>query len=501
MKGIVLWTTLLMTSSFYSSSQSDLGVFDNHSDIGLVKNKGFAHYDADQQVYTIGGSGFNMWFGQDQFHYLWTTIQGDFILRAEVKFLGNGVDPHRKIGWLVKNDLGPNTRHINATTHGDGLTSLQYRTAIAGETKQLVSRDSFPDVIQLERKGSTWIMSTARFGEDFIEVRLDSTAMDNEVYIGLYVCSHNEDIVETATFRNVRIVRPVDPEYRPYRDYIGSRLEVMDIGTGHRKVIHSSQHSIQAPNWTTDGQSLIYNTKGRLYNYDLGSGEISLINTGFANRNNNDHVLSFDGKLMGISHHNDADEGRSSLYYFELPGSDSPIKVTKDAVGHSYLHGWSPDKSKMVFTAQRNGQYDIYTVDVKSGKETQLTNLKSLDDGPEYSPDGKYIFFNSVRTGKMKLFRMDADGKNQIQISFDEYNDWFPHISPDMKWIVYISFPRDIDPSDHPFYKPCQLKLMPYDLSSPAKTIAYIYGGQGSINVPSWSPNSQHIAFITNTKM
>ena len=501
MKKFFIYSTLLMSTTFATYGQNKLGIFDNHTDVGPVKHKGFASYNEHAQTYTIGGAGFNMWGNNDQFHYLWTTLQGDFILRAEIAFKGGGVDPHRKTGWIVKNDLDSKTKHINATTHGDGLTSLQSRATNGGETEQVVSQDSFPDVIQLERRGSMWIMSTAKFGEEFTRVQIDSMAMDKEVYVGLYVCSHNENIMETVTFRNVRIVRPVDPNYTPYRDYIGSHLEVMDVATGHRQILYSSQHSIQAPNWTVDGENLIYNSKGRLYNYHLASNEITPINTGFATRNNNDHVLSFDGTLMGISNHNDADQGRSSLYYFEMPGSDNPIKVTKDNVGHSYLHGWTPDKTKMLFTAQRNGQYDIHMVDVKTGKETQLTNLKTLDDGPEFTPDGKYIFFNSVRTGRMKLFRMEADGKNQTQLTFDGYNDWFPHISPDMKWIVFISFPEDINPNDHPFYKHCLLRIMPYDLSEKPRVIGYLYGGQGTINVPSWSPDSKKIAFVTNTKM
>jgi Tol biopolymer transport system component len=152
----------------------------------------------------------------------------------------------------------------------------------------------------------------------------------------------------------------------------------------------------------------------------------------------------------------------------------------------------------MVFTGQRNGQFDIYSVDVATGEETQLTNEKTLDDGPEYSPDGKYIFFNSARSGKMQLWRMEADGKNPVQLTNDKYNDWFPHVSPDKKWIVFISFPEDIDPADHPFYKHCLIRLIPYEGGEP-RIIAYIYGGQGSINVPSWSPDSKKIAFVTNS--
>jgi Tol biopolymer transport system component len=480
--------------------QSKPGMFDNNTDIGNCKYSGFASYDEADQTYTIGGAGTNMWGGTDEFHYLWTTLQGDFILRAEIRFLGGGVDPHRKTGWIVKNDLDGNTPQVNAATHGDGLTALQYRKVTGGETEHLVSQDSFPDVVQLERIGQTYIMSTARFGEEFTSVTLENMPMDNEVYVGLYVCSHNENIMETVAFRNVRIVRPVDPDYRPYRDYIGSRLEVMEVETGHRKILYTSAHSIQAPNWTVDGKTLIYNTKGRLYNYHLATNTITPLNTDFATNNNNDHVLTFDGKLLGMSNHNPDDNRASTIYYMPSDGSAVPKVVTKPGVGHSYLHGWSPDNKKMVFTGNRKGRYDIYTVDVATGAETQMTDQATLDDGPEYSPDGKYIFFNSTRTGKMKLWRMDADGDHQQQLTFDEYNDWFPHISPDKKWILFISFPKDIDPGTHPFYKHCLLRIMPYEGGTPS-VLAYLYGGQGTINVPSWSPDSKKVAFVTNTKL
>ncbi len=483
---------------FLSSAQSKLGLFDRSLDVGNVKHPGFASYDPQSQRYLIGGAGNNMWFGQDQFHYLWTTIQGDFILRAEVEFKGSGVDPHRKTGWMVRNSLGENDAHVNAAIHGDGLTSLQFRNERGSLTAEEQLELSAPNVIQLERRGDVFIMSAATFGNPFTSVQT-SISLDKEVYIGLYVCSHNENILETVEFRNVRIIKPVQEDYRPYRDYIGSKLEILDIDSGDRKVIYQSAHSIQAPNWTPDGKQLIYNSKGLLYQYDLSSGNIEVLNTGFANSNNNDHVLTFDGKMIGISHHNADDEGNSSIYYLPVQGDSIPKKVTKDGVGASYLHSWSPDKQKMLFTGHRKGQYDIYSVDVESGKETQLTNEETLDDGSEYSPDGKHIFFNSARTGKMKLWQMDANGKNPKQLTFDGYNDWFPHVSPDMKWIIFISFPKDIDPATHPFYKHCLLRIMPYTGGEPS-VLGYIYGGQGSINVPSWSPDSKKVAFISNSQ-
>ena len=490
--------TLLLFATSWATAQNKIGLFDAHGDIGAVKNHGFASYNTKDQTYTIGGSGTNMWGDHDEFHFLWTTLQGDFILRAEVSFLGSGVNEHRKAGWIIKNDLAGNTPQVNAAVHGDGLTSLQYRKTTDGETDEVKSPDTMPQVIQLERRGGKFIMSTAQFGEELQVVELTDVSLDKEVYVGLYVCSHDPEIVETAIFRNVRIVKPVEEGWTAYKDYIGSHLEVMDVETGSRQILYSSAHSIQAPNWTTDGEDLIYNSKGRLYKYHLEDNSISLLNTGFATNNNNDHVLTFDGQEIGISHHAEENKGASTIYHLPVMGDSTPQRVTKLGLGASYFHGWSPDKKYMLFTGERKGQFDLYKVEVSSGKETQLTNYKTLDDGSEYSPDGKYIFFNSARSGRMQLYRMDADGKNQTQLTFDEYNDWFPHVSPDKKWIVFISFPEDIDPGDHPFYKHCLLRLMPYEGGEP-KVIGYIYGGQGTMNVPSWSPDSKKIAFVTNS--
>ncbi|MEJ2594418.1 MAG: SMP-30/gluconolactonase/LRE family protein [bacterium] len=495
---IVTFLFFCLLSSIPLTGQHTIGRFDANSDIGNCQYPGFVSYQPENHSYIIGGSGDNMWDDHDEFHFLWTTLQGDFILRAEVEFLGSGVHPHRKAGWIVRNNLDANSVHVNAALHGDGLTALQYRLTKDGKTAEVRSPDSSPSVLQLERKGNRFILSTAPFGEELTTIHVDAVPLDKEVYAGLYVCSHDPDKMETAVFRNVRIIRPAPSGFVPYRDYIGSRLEIMDIETGLREVLFTSAHSIQAPNWTPDGKSLIYNSKGHLFRFDLATHEIKPVNTGFAIQNNNDHVLSFDGSLLGISHHLEEENGNSTIYYLPSSGDSMPVRVTKPGRGASYLHGWSPDNKTMIFTGERNGQYDIYTVDVETGAETQLTDQPVLDDGSEYSPDGKYIFFNSARSGKMQIWRMDADGKNQEQLTFDEYNDWFPHVSPDRKWIVFLSFPKDINPGDHPFYQHCLLRIMPYQGGAP-KVIAYIYGGQGTINVPSWSPDSRKIAFITNS--
>ena len=488
----------MVLSGNMQAQNNPLGIFFDHQDIGEVQHEGSVSYHSNDQQYLVEGSGANMWFADDQFQYLWKSIQGDFILRAKVSFVGKGVDPHRKLGWMVRNNFHPDSEHVNASMHGDGLVSLQYRKLRGGNTEENVSTDSLPDIIQLERKGNTFVMGTAKMGQPLHKVTLEDLELNNELFVGLYVCSHNPDVVEKAIFSNVRITKPFDDSKEQYEDYIGSRMEILDVENLERKILFSTAHSIQAPNWTTDGKALIYNSNGYLYRFDLSSQKTAMLNTGFADRNNNDHVLSFDGKQIAISHHDDDDNGDSAVYTLPVEGSAEPVRITKRGLGASYLHGWSTDAKLLYFTGDRNGQYDIYAVDIATGEEKQLTDTPGLDDGPESDPAGKYIYFNSNRTGTMQLFRMKPDGSAVEQLTFDELNDWFPHISPDGKKILFVSFGTDVDSGDHPFYKHVYLRMMSVDGGKP-KILSYLYGGQGTINVPSWSPDSKKVAFISNT--
>lgn len=489
---------MLLLAASLQAQQTGIGLFQSHEDVGNPVKKGSVEYNPNTQKYTIAGAGSNMWTNADQFHFLWKKIKGDFIITASVCFIGNGVAGHRKIGIIARDGLNIASRYADACVHG-GLplnTSLQYRLSDGDTTGQVQVSVNHPTDILLERSGNTFTFSAAVFGENYKTVSKE-IALNDEVYAGLFVCSHVDTVIEKAVFSNVRIVIPPPKNYTPYRDYIGSHLETMDVQTGLRKIEYTAPNSLQGPNWTTDGRYLIYNTSdGLLHRFDLSTHTASQLNTGFATSNNNDHVLSFDGKQLAISNYV-GEKRTSTIFVLPVAGSDQPVKITSEDSGHSYLHSFSPDGKKIIFTGQRNNQFNIWSVDIATKKETQLTHLTTLDDGSEYSRDGKYIYFNSVRTGTMKLWRMKADGSNQEQVTFDEYNDWFPHFSPDGKWIVYLSFPKEIDPTTHPFYQKVYLRLLPTNGGVP-KTIAYIYGGQGTINVPSWSPDSKRVAFVSN---
>jgi TolB protein len=478
-----------------SSSAAIPGSLLNSCDIGAPDIPGTSIYNVDTQTYHLTGAGANIWGEQDSFHFTWRMMQGDFILTTLAAFLGAGANPHRKAGWMVRASLDQRSPMACAALHGDGLVALQYRSGEGTEVSEVRSPVSGGDVLQLERKGSTFILSAARYGEPFTTVQVEHLDLGDKVYAGLFVCSHEEAVVEQAVFTNVCLVAPASQGFERGRDPFASRLEILDLPTGNRQVIYAADEIFEAPNWTRDGKSLIYNSGGLLYRFDLAKRTSTLINTGDINHNNNDHVLSFDGTMLAISSH--ALPGWDSLVYTVPLQGGQPTLVT--ATGPSYLHGWSPDGQYLVFTGLRNGDYDIYRVPTAGGPEVQLTTTPGLDDGPEYTPDGQFIYFNSVRTGRMQLWRMRPDGSQQEQLTEDEYNNWFPHISPDGQQVIFLSYlPGEVQPSDHPAAKRIYLRLMPRDGGIP-KVVGYLYGGQGTMNVPSWSPDGQQVAFVSNT--
>jgi Tol biopolymer transport system component len=506
---------LILLSSFVFPQNNPVGIFENSADIGKPKKSGSSKYDPATQTYTMTGAGYNIWFNRDEFQYLYKRINGDFILTADFAFTRPEGAGHKKIGWMIRENLDEQAASINACAHGDGLSVMQWRPLRGAFMRDPQDEIFFPkkkfQTVQLERSGKKVTMSIANPGEPLQVVGShDMNDMRDSVYVGLYICSHDPEVIEEAKIWNVRIDRPVINTYSPNpllnalatQDVFGCRLEVMNIADGKRKVIRESTGRFEAPNWMPDGKKLLFNEGGLLYAIPIEGGTPEKINTDTVIRNNNDHGISFDGKLLAISSHRAGlPGGGSTVYVLPLTGG-SPKMVSPNTP--SYWHGWNPNNKEVVLVGQRNnsGIYNIYKVPINGGAEVALTDNKKGEhvDGPEYSPDGKYVYYNGNTTGTMQIWRMKPDGSGKEQLTFDEYHNWFPHISPDGKWMAFISFPIDIEPSGHPSYKKVMLRLMPLTSTGSPKVIAYLYGGQGTINVPSWSPDSKRIAFVSNSE-
>ena len=272
-----------------------------------------------------------------------------------------------------------------------------------------------------------------------------------------------------------------------------SVLQVYHMDSGEIETLAEFDYLIEAPNWSKDGKYLVYNSEGRIFRFDPETKKSAEIPTGFVGNCNNDHVLSPDGCAIAVSHHTKED-GQSRIYTVPLSGG-VPRLITP--LAPSYLHGWSPDGKTLAYCAERNGAYNIYTIPAEGGEETRLTDAPGLNDGPEYDSTGATIWFNSVRSGLMQIFRMNTDGTEQVQMTFEEdWNLWFPHVSPDGKWVVALGYRKnDVQPGEHVPHKNVELKLMKAE-GGAMKTLVSLFGGQGTINVNSWAPDSRSFAFV-----
>ena len=383
-KALLFLTCLFAAGSGFS--QRPVGIFEDHMDIGHPKLAGDASYDTSTQIYTIRGAGDNIWFNRDEFQFVYKKISGDFILTADFAFTGDtaGATGHRKIGWMIRESADEGAASANACKHIDGLVVLQWRPYRGMFMRDPEEEHFYPkkggQTIRLERIGKTITMKIAHPGEPLQLVgTCETDALQKDVLVGLYICSHDSNHVANAKVWNVRIDKPVIHEYtsNPHvvqpatHDVLGSRLEIVDIVDGTRKVIQETPGRFGAPGYT---------------------------------------------------------------------------------------------------------------------------------DAPASSAQGKFIYYNANVSGTMQIWRMHSDGTNKEQLTFDEYHNWFPHVSPDGKWMVFLSYPMDINPDEHPSYKDVMLRLLPLTAPGGPRVIAYLYGGQGTLHAPSWSPDSRHIAFVSNSE-
>jgi TolB protein len=490
-----------------------LGPFTDQQDIGKASTvgAGSASWAAGGDTLRVTGGGANVWAKEDNMHFVWKKVSGgNLTLAADVAFdkATPGAIDHRKAMLMIRQSLDPGSAYADACLHGNGMAALQWRDGPGENSYEIIANADTPKRLRIEKRGNYF--STA-IGNSEADMHPAGGAckveLTGDYYVGVGVCSHSAERLETASFSNMELGVPPAGATR----VMISTLEVyMDSGNRDRRAVYVEAHTngarMEAPNWLHDNtNTLMYNYGGRLYKVpavlpsaDPTNVKITpeLVDIGDLRGLNNDHVLSFDGKMLGVS----GGSGGSAVYTLPMyTANPTATRITPNAP--SYFHGWSPDGKTLVFAAPRNpnassSNWDIYSIPATGGTETRLTTDPAREDGPEYSPDGQYVYFNSARSGKMQIWRMKPDGSNQEQVTHDDYNNWFPHLSPNGQKMVFISYPTTLRADDHDSITDVQIRLM--TLSSGAiVTVAKIYGGQGTINVPSWSPDGRYFAFMS----
>jgi TolB protein len=506
---LLLASFLLCLGTIARAEDASLGLFTDQSDIGAptAAGPGSAEYDADAKTYTISGTGKNIWADADAFHFVWKKVpaSSDISLAATIDFAPatDGADQHRKAVVMIRQSLDASSPYADACVHGNGLTSFQHRDTAGDLTFETQAQANAPKRVRIEKRGDFFSMS---FGSSNRDMQPAGGAckiqLAGDMYVGIGVCPHDATRIEKAVFADVAI------QMLPAASLVGgdmiSTLETILVSSKDRRAVYVlTQPRLQraeAPNWSADNL-LYFNNRGRMFKIkaDLPAATPpsaapaapEAVDLGILTKINNDHAISPDGKFLAVSDQSQGNH-QSSIWVLPLEGAVTARRLTDNTP--SYFHGWSTDGKTLAFCGQRNNRFNVFTISIDGGAETRLTTSAGKDDGPEYSPDGKFIYFNSDRTGSMQIWRMNPDGTEQEQITKDDFNNWFPHISPNGQQMVFLTYEKGV--IDHPENKDVQLRLMNFQTGK-ITVLAKLFGGQGTMNVPSWSPNGQYLAFMS----
>jgi TolB protein len=479
----------------------DLGIFEGQNDVGDVHPAGITQYDKNAKTYTLTSAGDNMWKTKDSFHFVWKKMAGDISLSADIQFPNPGGNAHRKAVLVIRQSLDADALYADGALHGSGLTALQFRPSAGAFTADTELNFSTiaeaPSRLRLEKRGDLITMYIGTKGES-IHPSGASTRLhlDGEFYVGIGLCSHDPNVVEKAVFSNVDLHPLAQTSVTAEKTTLSSTLETINIDPENRRatVIYTKQGHFEAPNWSRDGSSLVFDEGGQIMTVASDGkmpAKVHALDIGLASKCNGSHGFSPDGHLLAISC-NMPDASGSRVYLLPASGGTPHVVTTNPS---SYFHSWSPDGKTIAFARPHPGGGDIYSIPSSGGDEAALTSTVGISDDPDYSPDGEYIYFNSDRGGgSMQIWRMHADGSQPEQITSDEMNNWTPHPSPDGKWIVFISYDKGV--TGHPANKEISLRLMSLADRKITKLVDLL-GGSGTMNVPSWSPDSRSLAFVS----
>lgn len=500
------------------TATTSLGIFESQSDVGSVVPPGVASFDSASGVYTIRSAGVNLWVNVDAFHFVWKKVSGDVSLTADVKLsdAGPGSNPHRKALLMFRQTLAPDAMYADAAIHGNGETALQYRRNKGDTTQDIAFNIGAPQRLRLEKRGDTITLFLSTHGEPLHQAGASiKLHFDGDFYAGLGVCAHNKDAIEEATFAHVELqpltalttaapATSATPTSTSTPMVLYSTLQTIAIDNNARMafVIQTGKGQMEAPNWSRDGKTLIFDRGGKLWSVPAAEGEGALavatqIDIGNASDCTGSHGLSPDGKWLAMTCTTPDHPGRR-VYIVPAAGAIVPatggaprmVTVNPD----SYFHSWSPDGKTILFTRPAHGTLNIFAISPAGGAETALTTGTGVSDDPDFSVDGQWIYFNSDRGGGMQIWRMRPDGSQPEQVTFDEKHNWTAHPSPDGKSILILSYDKDV--TGHVANKDVTLRILNI-ADGKIRDLVQIVGGSGSDNVPNWAPDGAHFAFVS----
>ncbi len=448
----VLFFSMCVQGTLFAAPKATgaLGIFEGQSDVGTVTPKGSAAFRETDQSYTVKAAGANLWSTIDGFHFVWKKATGDVALTANIGFPDTAGEhsPHRKAVLMLRQSLAPDAAYVDAAQHGSGMTALQYRRSSGATTQDIELNIAAPSRLKLEKIGDVITMYLSTGQEPLHQVGASiQLHLAEPFYIGLGVCSHDPQKVETAVFSHVSLEPPVmSPSAKLV---LHSTLQTIGIEENFRRatVVFTGPSHFEAPNWSRDGNALYFDGDGKILKVSATGGTPEPLNIGDATRCNGSHGLSPDGKWLAITCSMPG-KPESRVYIVPSEGG-TPRLVTEHP--NSYWHSWSPDGKTIAFTRPDRGSGNIFAIPAEGGDEIALTTGSGISDDPDYSPDGKYIYFNSDRGGTMQIWRMHADGSAPEQMTNDDLVNWTPHVSPDGESMVFLSYEKGV--TGHPSNK------------------------------------------------
>jgi len=492
----VLFTTICLSSAQLAaqSKAGSVGVFEGQTDVGKVVPAGKLSYSASTGTYTVSAAGWDLWAKEDGFHYVWKKLSGDLSLTADIDFpIKTGEhSPSRKAVLMVRRSLDADDAYVDVAQHGSGMTALQYRRAKGEKTESTGINIEPPKRIRLEKSGDVFTMFVSTHGEPLHQVGATTKLhFDEPFYVGLGVSGHNTKAAEKAVFSNVELKQLTAPA-APQKLVLYSTLQTIEIAEDLPRswiLLSRSGPRLMAPNWSREGKDIVFTQGSGIDTIPAAGGTAQELNVGGLVSCSGSHGFSPDGKWFALScaTHDHADR---RVYIIPAVGG-TPRLLTENT---GYFHSWSPDGKTILYTRGTKGGLTIYAISVDGGPETALSSGTGVDDDPDYSPDGKYIYFNSDRWGGIQIARMRPDGSQVEQVTSDNFKNWTPHPSPDGKMIVFLSY----DPSvtTHAANKDIALRILSL-ADGKIRTLVHLVGGDGTMNVANWSPDSKNIAFVS----